>query len=106
MDELLARLKIEDLPASQREIAVEIGLDNYLKLVRMVSGDSIYICKEDAVAQCVRNADIRKKFNGYNYAALAREYGLTVRSVRGIVGETAATHVIDGQLSVWSEIKE
>ncbi len=107
MDELLAKLTIDDLPDSQRDIAEMIGMDNYLKLVRLVSGDSIYICKEDELRQnilrSIRDAEIRRRFNGYNFAALAREYNLATRTVRRIVGETAASHVAEGQLSVFDD---
>lgn len=103
MADLLTKLTIEDLPDSQRDIAETIGLPNYLKLVRLVSGDSVYICKEDELLRCIRNAEIKKRFNGYNHAALAREYNLTVRTVRNIVGEIQGNYVVDGQLSMFDE---
>ncbi len=103
MENLLSKLTIDDLPQSQKDIAEAIGLENYLKLVKLISGDSIYICKEDELLRCLRNAEIKRKFNGYNHVALAREYNLTVRSVRNIVGETSATYVIDGQMSIFDK---
>lgn len=102
-DDLLKKLTIEDLPPSQQDIAETIGMDNYLKLVRLVSGDSLYICKEDELVRCIRNAEIKRKFNGYNVAALAREYNLTVRSVRSIVGDQRAACVVDGQISMFDD---
>lgn len=100
---MLSKLTIEDLPASQQDIAIVIGIENYIKLVRLISGNSVYICKEDEIVRCVRNAEIKRKFNGYNRAELAREYNLTTRTVRNIVGETHATYVAQGQISIFDE---
>lgn len=101
--DLLHQLTIEDLPESQRDIAEVIGLDNYLKLVRLVSGDNVYICKVDELARCVRNKEIRRKFNGYNFSELAREYNLTTRTVRTIVGGTIKNYVVEGQMSMFGD---
>ena len=103
MENLLSKLTIDDLPPSQQDIAAAIGIKSYIKLVRLVSGNSVYICKEDELVRCVRNAEIKKKFNGYNWAELAKEYNLTTRTVRTIVGETYGTHVVDGQISMFDE---
>lgn len=101
--DLLRELTIDDLPESQKDIAAAIGLKSYLRLVRLVSGDSVYVCKEDELLRCVRNREIRQKFNGYNFSELAREYNLTTRTVRTIVGDTAASYVVDGQISMFDD---
>lgn len=82
---LLDNLEIEDLSADQRELAECIGMEAYKKLVKNYAGSCVYVCKPDTVTVNLRNEEIRRKFNGYNYAELAREFNLAEVSIRRIV---------------------
>lgn len=103
---LLDNLGIEDLDADQRELADCIGMDAYKKLVKNYAGSFIYICKPDTVTANLRNEEIRRKFNGYNYSELAREYNLAEVSIRRIVSpviaEVKATP-LPGQVTFWDD---
>jgi Mor family transcriptional regulator len=72
---------MEMLTESQREIADIIGLDNYVKLVRFVNGDSIYFPKYSELMKPCIDEEIRAKFDGYNFKELAEEYDLTVKTI-------------------------
>lgn len=82
---MLDKIKIEDLQEEDVVLAELIGLDNFKKLVMAYGGGYIYIKKYDTIFRYVRDEEIQKKFNGFNYRELAREYGLTVNRVRNIV---------------------
>ena len=103
---LLDNLGIEDLDADQRELADCIGMDAYKKLVKNYAGSFIYICKPDTVTANLRNEEIRRKFNGYNYSELAREYNLAEVSIRRIVSPVIAevkTVPLPGQVTFWDD---
>lgn len=77
---------IEDLYGQQREIADIIGFEAYLKLSEHYGGmRPIYISKLSDLQRTRRNREILRKFDGYNFTALAREYDLTEQTIREIV---------------------
>lgn len=78
---------IEQLRADQKELAEIIGLEAYKKLVVNYAGSFLYIQKIDSVLKDLRDDEIREKFDGGNYGALAREYDLAEATVRDIVAE-------------------
>lgn len=78
-------IRIEDLPATFREIAEEIGLSAAWRLMQIRGGEKIYIPKTDCIDAAVRNKAIRAEFNGANIRELARKYGLTETWVREIL---------------------
>ena len=78
---------LDDLFGNQRDIAEIIGVDNFIKLTKTFGGDSIYIQKYSEVCNIQRNAEIRSKFNGYNFKELAHEYDLTERRVRQLCSD-------------------
>ena len=82
---LLDEITMEELDAEQQQIAECIGIEAYKKLVKNYAGSCIYICKPDTLTVNRRNEEIRKKFNGYNYGELAREFNLAEVSIRRIV---------------------
>ncbi len=84
---LLDELTIEDLDCEQKELAECIGLTAYKNLIQTYAGSYIFIRMPGRITINLRNNEIRKKFNGYNYRTLAREYRLTERSIRKIVSE-------------------
>lgn len=70
-----------------REIAEEIGVINFIKLAELVGGATIYIPKSESFLRPVRDLRIKKEFNGYNHAELAKKYNLSERWIREICGE-------------------
>ena len=92
---------IEQLRDDQRELAEIIGLDTYKKLVVNYAGSFLYIQKIDSVLKDLRDNEIREKFDGGNYGALAREYNLAEATVRDIVAEKRKrlrTAPLEGQM--------
>lgn len=87
---LLDKLTLDDLDADQRQLAECIGLEAYKKLVRNYAGSSIYVHMPDKITANKRNAEIREKFNGYNFRDLAREFNLSDVSIRRIVSPVLA----------------
>lgn len=81
-------ITLEQLTPTQRELAEIIGIDNYLKLVKRYGGSGgIYIPKYSELIRPSRDMEIKDKFNGYNYAQLADEYDLSVRTIYKIVSD-------------------
>lgn len=82
---LLDNITLDDLDEDQRDLAECIGLESYKKLVESYAGSYVYVRKPDTVTVNVRNAQIRKEFNGYNYLDLAKKFNLSEISIRRIV---------------------
>ncbi len=82
---LLDKLTLDDLDADQRELAECIGLEAYKNLLRNYAGSYIYICKPDTITANVRDEQIRREFNGYNYLDLAKKFNLSEISIRRII---------------------
>lgn len=89
----------EQLTESQREIADIIGRDNYIKLIKFVDGDSIYIPQ---YSKLVLGEKIRNDFDGYNIRELAKQYKVTPRTIYNKVPkelrEIQRERQLDGQL--------
>lgn len=94
---------LENLSDAQREIVEVIGFEGYMKLVRLVNGDSIYIPKYSELLKPCIDAEIRENFDGYNYKELAEKYNLTVKTIYNKVPKKLRIRKrnsqIDGQLS-------
>lgn len=82
---LLDDITMEELDPEQRQLAECIGLEAYKNLVRSYAGSYVYVCKPDTLTANLRNEEIRRRFNGYNYGELAREFNLAEVSIRRIV---------------------
>lgn len=95
-------IKIQDLQGEQRQIAETIGLEAYLKLVKIYGGTNIYIAKIDKLLSIKRDMEIVKHFNGYNYKSLANQYRLSERAVREIINRENS-RFINQQLSFFDD---
>lgn len=95
-------IKIQDLQGEQRQIAETIGLEAYLKLVKIYGGTNIYIAKIDKLLSIKRDMEIVKRFNGYNYKSLANQYRLSERAVREIINRENS-RLLNQQLSFFDD---
>lgn len=95
-------IKIQDLQGEQRQIAETIGLEAYLKLVKIYGGTNIYIAKIDKLLSIKRDREIVKRFNGYNYKSLANQYRLSERAVREIINRENS-RLLSQQLSFFDD---
>lgn len=100
MDDLARELTIEMLPDGLwRQIADEIGIENFCKLADIIGGATVYIPKLESVLRPIRDMHIKAEFNGWNYIELARKYDITERLVRQICGPG----IIEGQIGFYDE---
>ena len=70
-----------------RDIAEEIGVINFIKLVEIIGGSTFYIPKSESFLRPVRDIRIKQEFNGCNHTELAKKYNLSERWIREICGE-------------------
>jgi Mor family transcriptional regulator len=81
---MIENLKIKDLPDSYKDVAEEIGIDSFKKLVKLLGGNSLYIPKEVSLTRPIRNRTIKEAFDG-DYKALARRYNISQSQIRNIL---------------------
>lgn len=78
-------IQFEDVPEELRDVAQELGLEAFLKLVSLCGGQELYIPKRESLERGPRDRAIRSRFDGGNYRALAAQYRLSVRQIRKII---------------------
>ena len=93
------KIQLSDLRGEQREIAQAIGIKAYIELVKLYGGS--YIAKMDKLFCINRDAEIVRKFNGNNYAQLAKQYGLSERAIRTIIADYINEMYGSEQTSLW-----
>ena len=81
-------IRMTDIPAEYRDIAEELGLDTFLQLTSLCGGLSLYIPKRESLERDARDRDIRARFDGGNYRALAAQFRLSERQIRKIINGT------------------
>jgi len=79
---------MSDIPEEYRDIAEAIGLEAFTQLTLLCGGQSLYIPKRESLERNARDRDIRARFNGYNYRALAVQFRLSERQIRKIINGT------------------
>jgi len=80
-------LTIDDLPEAYREVADLIGIQATVALSKNLGGTYFYFPKLDKFLSHVRDAKIRKEFNGSNHKDLARKYNLFETWIRKILDD-------------------
>lgn len=101
---VIESVRLTDLDEAQKQLAEIIGIENYLKLVDIYGGTSIYIKKPDGFLRASRNEQIKEEFNGYNYRQLATKYDLSEVQIRSIVADRVKevrARPIDGQINIF-----
>lgn len=88
-------ITIEMIPDQYRDLATEIGIENLLKLSRIMGGYNTYIPKEEYFTRMLRDTLIRKEYNKYNCKQLATKYDLSESRIRDILAEG---NIINGQI--------
>lgn len=100
----LDNIDLEDLEGDQLQLATAIGIEAYRELVKEYGGTHIYIPEHEGFKATLRNADIRRDFNGYNFKELAKKYNLTESSIRRIVEDIKQkirTAPMEGQIKLF-----
>lgn len=84
----LRAIRREDIPEEYRDIVDTLGMDVFLALAELCGGQNLYIPKSESLRREGRDREIRARFNGSNYRALAAQYRLTERQIRKILHGT------------------
>ena len=84
----LTPIRCDDVPEEYRDIADVIGLDAFLELTLLCGGQNLYIPKRETLERGARDRDIRARFDGGNYRALACQFRLSERQIRKIINGT------------------
>lgn len=81
----LRTIRAEDIPLEYQDIAETLGMTAFLRLITLCGGQSLYIPKLDSLERCGRDREIRARFDGGNYRALAVQFRLSERQIRKII---------------------
>lgn len=84
---MISYLSKEDLPILLQDLVDLIGIESFIKLIKVYGGSSLYIPNENSVLKPIRNRLIKEHFNGNNYKQLAKEFKISEMQVRNIVNE-------------------
>lgn len=83
--EILRSIRREDIPAEYADLVDALGLPGFLALTDLCGGQNLYVPMPESLHRDGRDREIRARFDGANYRALARQYRLSERQVRKIV---------------------
>jgi len=81
-------IRPDDIPEEYRDIAETIGMEAFIQLTLLCGGQSLYIPKRESLERGARDRDIRARFDGGNYRALASQFRLSERQIRKIINGT------------------
>lgn len=76
------KITFENLTDRQKDIADLIGVEATVKLCEVYGGSALYIPKLIDLQKEKRNMTIRRACNGRNTADVAKEFGLSPRTVQ------------------------
>ena len=84
----LRTIRPDDIPDEYRDLVDALGMDVFLALTDLCGGQSLYIPKPESLRRDGRDREIRARFNGGNYRALAAQFRLSERQIRKIINGT------------------
>lgn len=64
-------IPMSDIPEEYRDIAEALGMEAFTRLTLLCGGQNLYIPKRESLERNARDRDIRARFTGGNYRALA-----------------------------------
>lgn len=80
-------LELNDIDENYRDIAEEIGVENFIKIVKKFGGTSLYIPKLKTVYNDIIRRLVLKEYNGHNKKKLAVKYDVSERTIQTIISE-------------------
>lgn len=84
----LRTIRPSDVPEEYRDIAEFIGMEAFTRLTLLCGGQNLYIPKRESLEREGRDREIRARFDGGNYRALAVQFRLSERQIRKIINGT------------------
>ncbi|MBO3443705.1 Mor transcription activator family protein [Clostridium sp. CCUG 7971] len=87
----------DDVPDNLKDISMVIGMDNFIELIKVVGGTSVYFPSENNMLKAVRNRRIRKEFSG-DYKKISRMYGISEVQARKILRRGCNSNKSDKKL--------
>lgn len=84
----LSKVRREDIPEEFRDMLDALGMEAFFKLIYLCGGQNMYVPKPETLTRNARDRDIRARFNGGNYKALAAQFRLSERQIRKIINGT------------------
>lgn len=78
-------IRMTDIPEEYRDIAEAIGMEAFDNLTLLCGGQSLYIPKRESLERGARDREIKARFDGGNYRALAAQFRLSERQIRKII---------------------
>lgn len=81
-------IPMSDIPEEYRDIAETLGMEAFTRLTLLCGGQNLYIPKRESLERNARDRDIRARFTGGNYRALAAQFRLSERQIRKIINGT------------------
>ena len=78
-------IPMSDIPEEYRDIVDTIGMEAFTQLTLLCGGQTLYIPKRESLERGARDRDIRARFDGGNYRALAAQFRLSERQIRKII---------------------
>ena len=84
----LSKVRREDIPEEFRDMLDALGMEAFFKLICLCGGQNMYVPKPETLTRNARDRDIRARFNGGNYKALAAQFRLSERQIRKIINGT------------------
>lgn len=77
----------EDFPEGFQEMAELIGVENALKVWSLFEGQPVYFFKFKEGFSPIWHALVRKKWKKHNIKELAKEFDVTLQTIRNIVND-------------------
>ena len=81
----LRGIRPADIPEEYQDILDTLGMEHFLRLVTLCGGQTLYIPKLDSLEREGRDREIRARFNGGNYRALAAQFRLSERQILSLI---------------------
>ena len=81
-------IPLSDIPEEYRDSAEALGMEAFTRLTLLCGGQNLYIPKRESLERNARDRDIRARFTGGNYRALAAQFRLSERQIRKIINGT------------------
>ena len=81
-------IPMSDIPEEYRDIAEALGMEAFTRLTLLCGGQNLYIPKRESLERNARDRDIRARFTGGNYRALAAQFRLSERQIRKNINGT------------------